>query len=731
MCVVNCCSLKNKLTYVLDHVNEHKSDIVAISESWLSSDDSINRVVFKECLEYGYKLFHTPRLHRRGGGVALLIKDGINVIQQDHHPQRSFEYMELLITTVSIHVRVVEIYRPPISKVNKFTKSQFIHEFSEFLEGLSTSSGRLLICGDFNINWLDETDNNRKNLFNILETFNLYQHIENSTHKSGHLLDYIISDDQLINSVSLSDFVSDHCALHATITCTRNHPERKKITYRCLKNIKSDQLSIDISKIDFKIDSNDVDLIVDNYNSAFSSLLDTHAPLKNDHVVSRDLQPWMSEEILSVKREKRKSEQIWRKTKLTVHLEIFRALCQKLKTLIHDAKEKCFHKKISDCGGDQNKLFRIVNFLLGRGKQAVYPKHTDSLSLASVFNNYFVTKIADIRKEFPDLEVHAAQLSITDFDISFDLSSSRLSSFTPTTVSEVQELLSIMNQTTCSLDPFNTKIVMQYSEQLINVFVHIINLCFSSGIFPASFKAAVVKPLLKKPCLNSEILKNFRPVSNLPFLSKLIEKVIARRLFAHLQDNGIMEKFQSAYKGKHGTETALLRVYNDVMLCIDQGKGCILVLLDLSAAFDTVDHTVLFNLLEHSLGISGSALSLLKSYLHGRSQCVQIDGITSEFADLTCGVPQGSVLGPSNFCMYMYPLGSILRHHCINYHIYADDTQLYISFDLSDPSIAIDKVNKCISDIRTWMIKNKLKINDSKTEFLVLTSSFLKQLLMI
>ena len=354
----------------------------------MPSDDSINRVVFKECSDYGYKFFHAPRLHRRGGvRVALLTKVGINVIKQDHHPQRSFEYIELLITTISIHVRVVVIYRPPISKVNKFTKSQFIYDFSEFLEGLSTSSGRLLICGDFNINWLDETDNNRKNLFNILETFNLYQHFENSTHKGGHLLEYIISDDQLMNSVSLSDFVSDNCALHATITCTRNNPERKKITYRCLKNIKSDRLSIDISKIDFKIDSNDVDLIVDNYNSAFSSLLDTHAPLKSEYVISRDLQPWMSEEILSVKREKRKSERIWRKRKLTVHLEIYRALCLKLKTLFHYSKEKCFQKKISDCGGDQNQLFRIANSLLGRGKQAVYPKHTESLSLASVFNN--------------------------------------------------------------------------------------------------------------------------------------------------------------------------------------------------------------------------------------------------------------------------------------------------------------------------------------------------------
>ena len=135
------------------------------------------------------------------------------------------------------------------------------------------------------------------------------------------------------------------------------------------------------------------------------------------------------------------------------------------------------------------------------------------------------------------------------------------------------------------------------------------------------------------------------------------------------------------------------------------------------------------HLWQGTVGISGTPLSLLMSYLYGQTQCVQIEGIISEYVKLVCGVPQGSVLGPLNFCFCMYPLGSISRHHCINYHIYADDTQVYITFDLSDPSIAIEKLNLCISDIRNWMIKSKLKINDSKTEYLVLTSSFFKQVL--
>ena len=272
VCVMNCCSMNNKLPFILDHVCDNKSDIVALTETWLSSDETKNRKVVQECAAHGYTLFHVPRPCRKGGGVAILIKDSISVIPQGHFPKQSFEYMELLVSAISIHIRIVVIYRPPTSNLNKISKLDFIHEFNEFLESLSATSGRLLICGDFNINWLDKDDTCYQKLYKALETYSLSQHINDSTHKSGHLLDYIISDEYLVNSVYVSSFISDHCALHASLVCTRTHQDRNKITYRCLKNIDKELFSRDIADIDFKLHSNDVDFIVHNYNTVFTTL---------------------------------------------------------------------------------------------------------------------------------------------------------------------------------------------------------------------------------------------------------------------------------------------------------------------------------------------------------------------------------------------------------------------------------------------------------------------------
>ena len=156
-------------------------------------------------------------------------------------------------------------------------------------------------------------------------------------------------------------------------------------------------------------------------------------------------------------------------------------------------------------------------------------------------------------------------------------------------------------------------------------------------------------------------------------------------------------------------------LYNDIVTTVGKGNISFLVLLpDLSAAFDTIDHDNLFYILEKYVGICGSALRLIRSYFGDRTQRVQIDGILSDVASLLCGVPRGSVLGPIKFCLYLLPLGAILRHHNIGYHSYADDTQLYISFKCKNSLESLTKLNMCISDIRVWM-----KINDSKTEFII------------
>ena len=163
------------------------------------------------------------------------------------------------------------------------------------------------------------------------------------------------------------------------------------------------------------------------------------------------------------------------------------------------------------------------------------------------------------------------------------------------------------------------------------------------------------------------------------FFIQIIEKVISIGILGHILDNSIVDSFQSAYRAGHSCETALLRVYNDIVTTI--GKGSFLVLLDLSTAFDMIDHDNLFYRLEKYVGIGDSALRLIQSYFCDLTQRVQIDGIMSDFASLLCGVPQGSVLGPMKFCLYLLPLGAILIHHNIGYHIYADDCRAGHSCD--------------------------------------------------
>ena len=218
-------------------------------------------------------------------------------------------------------------------------------------------------------------------------------------------------------------------------------------------------------------------------------------------------------------------------------------------------------------------------------------------------------------------------------------------------------------------------------------------------------------------------MKNYRPVSNLPFVSKIVEKVVASRLNTHMAQNSILEPSQSAYRKHHSTETALLRVQNDILQAIDMKKCVMLLLLDLSDAFDTIDHEILLQRLRVSGGVCGTALAWFRSYLSGRTQSVKILNTTSKPRLFRYGVPQGSVLGPLLFTLYSAPIASIVRRHGLIAHLYLDDTQLYIVFDQDDAVDTIKRIKACVMEIKEWMAMNWLKLNDEKTLSLLLRTS--------
>ncbi len=191
--------------------------------------------------------------------------------------------------------------------------------------------------------------------------------------------------------------------------------------------------------------------------------------------------------------------------------------------------------------------------------------------------------------------------------------------------------------------------------------LEVVNASLLSGTFPNSLKTAVVKLLLKKRNLDNTMLSNYRPISNLPFIGKIIEKVVFNQLNNYLNSNGSLDNFQSGFRAHHSTETALIKIINDIRFNSDFGKISVLVLLDLSAAFDTVDHNILPERLENWVRLSGMVLKWFMSYLEGRGYYVSIGEHKSKWTSMTCGVPQGSILSPLLFCLYMLPLSQIMR----------------------------------------------------------------------
>ncbi len=264
-----------------------------------------------------------------------------------------------------------------------------------------------------------------------------------------------------------------------------------------------------------------------------------------------------------------------------------------------------------------------------------------------------------------------------------------------------------MKPSTCALDPFPTSLVKSNICVIRPLIIKVINHSLQADHVPSTLKTAVIRLLLKKSTLDPDVFDNYRPISNLPFFSKVLEKVVAAQHLVHLKENKQFEKFQSGFRTGHSTETALVRVTNDLLMTADAGSPSLLILLDLSSAFDTVDHNILLHRLHSTIGLSDSVHNWFSSYLSGRTEHVALGEVKWLTHIVSCVVPQGSVLGPILFILYMLPLGHVISRHGIYFHCYADDIQLYIRIN-STPSFVMpfSIFTNCLEEIKAWMKPN-------------------------
>ena len=308
---------------------------------------------------------------------------------------------------------------------------------------------------------------------------------------------------------------------------------------------------------------------------------------------------------------------------------------------------------IEQSKNDQGKLFKTVKSLLHKTSSVPTPENSSEEVVCDELNWFFISKIDEIRCEFDstdDIGCHA--LDETYFESAFD-------TYKPLSVESVSKMVNKAKPKTSMLYPIPTSLLRSCLDELAEPVTKIINLSLSSAYMPASLKHAIISPILKKQSLPSEP-KSFRPVSNLSFMSKLIEQAVLDQMDTHFQSNNLVEPLQSAYKMHHSCETALLCITNDMLKALDEGKIVLLALLDLSAAFDVVDHQILLRRLNRQ-GIDGDVLKWIRPYLCGRTQQVRINECLFEVRELTCGMPQGSKFGPQGYKKYTEPLGTLAR----------------------------------------------------------------------
>lgn len=464
-------------------------------------------------------------------------------------------------------------------------------------------------------------------------------------------------------------------------------------------------------------DCTDVNSDYNQFVNKFNELYDECIPLKKTKAnrKTKPLQPWISKGLLKSINVKNMLYKKYLTTPNDDNLRKFKTYRNKLNTLIRKCKREYYHKKFESTKNNIRQTWKTINGMIGRQKTVSQQNTfktddgnvvTEPDNIANYFNNFFV----DIGPKLASNIKHTGK----DYYEYLDEPTQKCLFMNPIIADEVVKIISKFDQNKSpGHDDIGNFIVKKVAQQISEPLASIFNLSLATGSVPEKLKIAKVVPIFKKE--DAEIFSNYRPVSVLPCFSKILERLVFNRCINYINDNNLLNEKQFGFRPNHSTYMAIIELVDKVANAVDKNETTIGIFLDLSKAFDTINHEILLYKLEH-YGFRGIVLQWFKSYLKNRKQFVRYQMHDSDKKVIKCGVPQGSILGPLLFILYINDI--VNTTSLLELILFADDTTLLFSH--RNIASKNNIINNELQEICNWFQANKLSVNAKKTNYMVL-----------
>ena len=730
---------------MLKMLNEQEvnPDVILIQETWLENDDYLSNVQIEgyNCINQGYKV-------SRHGGLMTYVKNKFTANILDICPDSQiWEGLFIEIITddgMTSKYIIGNIYKPPRDNNNYNNIQNFIAELDPVINYLNNSKTEYLVGGDWNINLLKV--NERPEFSDFLDFMfgkGLCPKLTYPTRfaaRSASLIDNLwckIGDNSL-NTISgiLYTGVSDHLPY---FVCLKNVTKRKMSTpkYVKCKINKPQAVNHFVEELYKKNIYNSLDHNLEtDPNQNYDIFIEQITLAKEKHLPYRFVKfnkhrhkgnKWITYGL--IKSINSRDQKLLKLRQMKDGTPEHQALKQNiscfnniLKKQIREAKKMYYHETFEKYKNDMKNTWKTISDILCKSskksnaiKEIKIQNETisDSKDICNRFNEFFINigpNLALNIKPSKNVNYKSYLKKVVSSSFHFDLVNEE----------DVMKVVkSLKSKNSSGFDGLSTNLLKILIPAISKPLTLIINQSLATGIFPDKLKTAKVVPLFKKD--DPLKMDNYRPVSLLTSLSKIFEKIAHNQISNYLKENKLFYKSQYGFRDEHSTELASLELIDRVMTAFESKQTPLAIYMDLSKAFDTLDHTILLHKLEH-YGVKGIELNWFKSYLCNRKQFVEIDGVKSNLETITTGVPQGSVLGPLLFLIYMNDIHEAST--ALSAILFADDSTFMSSINTVFPIQKIDQLfeenmNKELEKVYNWLAVNKLSLNAKKTKFMI------------